>query len=203
MSAKTSLEDTLSEIGELSPGGYFLGLHIRFTSPLMTLQTYPAGWIERYTERGYALRDPIVAWGFSQNATTRWSEIEIPDPFGILEEAASFGLKYGAVVPVGELRSRTIGSVARSDREFSDAEIALISHHIRELHRLTEPPERLTEAQLMALSLIAEGERHTAAAAKLNISESALKARLTAARTKLLARTTAEAIQRAKDYGLL
>ncbi|MEM9437224.1 MAG: LuxR C-terminal-related transcriptional regulator, partial [Pseudomonadota bacterium] len=70
-------------------------------------------------------------------------------------------------------------------------------------HVLTQPPERLTEAQLTALRFIAEGERYAAAAAKLNISESALKARLTAARDKLFARTTAEAIQRAKDYGLL
>ena len=141
--------------------------------------------------------------GLQSGGTHRWSEIEIPDPIGILDEAASHGLHYGIVVPVGELRSRTIGSIARGDREFSDAEIAVISHHIERLHALTQPPERLTEAQLTALRFIADGERHLAAAAKLNISESALKARLTAAREKLFARTTAEAIQRAKDYGLL
>ncbi|MEM6276466.1 MAG: autoinducer binding domain-containing protein [Pseudomonadota bacterium] len=203
MSGKSGLDEVLGEIAYLAPAGYFLGLHIRFTSPLMTLQTYPPDWIEAYTAKGYALRDPIIAWGFGQEGATRWSEIGIPDPFGILEEAALHGLRYGAVVPVGELRSRTIGSVARSDREFSDAEIAVISHHVERLHELTQPPERLTEAQLTALRFIAEGERHAAAAAKLNISESALKARLTAAREKLFARTTAEAIQRAKDYGLL
>ena len=54
-----------------------------------------------------------------------------------------------------------------------------------------------------ALGLIASGMRHADAAKKVNISQSALKARLTAARTKLLARTTAEAIQRAKDYRML
>ena len=203
MSAKSGLDEVLAEISNLAPGGYFLGLHIRFTSPLMTLQTYPSDWIETYTAKGYALRDPIVAWGFSQETSSRWSEIEIPDPFGILREAASHGLRFGVVVPVGELRSRTIGSVARGDREFSDAEIAVISHHIERLNELTRPPERLTEAQLSALRLIADGERHAAAANTLEISESALKARLTAAREKLFARTTAEAIQRAKDYGLL
>ncbi|MEO0487143.1 MAG: autoinducer binding domain-containing protein [Pseudomonadota bacterium] len=203
MSAKSSLDEVLAEISNLAPGGYFLGLHIRFTSPLMTLQTYPSDWIETYTAKGYALRDPIVAWGFSQETSSRWSEIEIPDPFGILREAASHGLRFGVVVPVGELRSRTIGSVARGDREFSDAEIAVISHHIERLHDITRPPERLTKAQLSALRLIADGERHAAAANTLEISESALKARLTAAREKLFARTTAEAVQRAKDYGLL
>jgi LuxR family transcriptional regulator len=61
----------------------------------------------------------------------------------------------------------------------------------------------LTKAQVEALRCIAQGDRHAAAAAKLGISESALKARLTAARHNLMARTTAEAIQRAKDYRLL
>ncbi|MEY4872948.1 MAG: hypothetical protein RLZZ563_2278, partial [Pseudomonadota bacterium] len=45
--------------------------------------------------------------------------------------------------------------------------------------------------------------RHAAAAEKLGISESALKARITSARIRLMARTTAEAIQRAKDYRLI
>jgi LuxR family transcriptional regulator len=68
---------------------------------------------------------------------------------------------------------------------------------------LTEPPEELTRAQIEALRCIAGGDRHAAAAAKLGISESALKARITSARIRLMARTTAEAIQRAKDYRLI
>ena len=68
---------------------------------------------------------------------------------------------------------------------------------------MTEPPDSLTTAQIDALRLIAAGDRYAAAAAKLNISESALKARLISARQRLMARTTAEAIQRAKDYRLL
>ena len=67
------------------------------------------------------------------------------------------------------------------------------------LHEATDPPDSLTEAQKEALRLIADGHRHTAAAAKIGISESALKARLTSARDRLMARTTAEAIQRAKE----
>ena len=61
----------------------------------------------------------------------------------------------------------------------------------------------LTEAQVDALRCIANGDRHTAAAERLGISESALKARISGARVKLGARTTAEAIQRAKDFRLL
>jgi LuxR family transcriptional regulator len=203
MIAKRELDRGLRELDRMAPLGYFLGLHIRFVAPVLTFRTYDQRWTDYYTENGYALRDPMVAWGFSTTGTVRWSEIDIPDPFGIFTEAARFGLKYGASVACGPTTSRTIAGLARGDREFTDEEIADIRDVILRLHDLTQPPESLTKAQIEALSRIAAGDRHAAAAAKLGISESALKARLTSARQRLMARTTAEAIQRAKDYRLL
>ena len=203
MSVTAEVDKYLAELGALSPAGSVVGLHIRFATPLLLFQTYDRAWIDHYTAQAYQLRDPMVAWGFSVAGTTRWSEIDLPDPFGFWVEAESFGLKYGVAVSCGEMKSRTIGGAAHSDREFSDEEVDRIGAIIRHLHSITEPPDSLTQAQQEALRLIAAGDRHTAAAAKLNISESALKARLTAARERLMARTTAEAIQRAKDYGLL
>ena len=96
------------------------------------------------------------------------------------------------------MQSRTIASASRSDREFT-AFAALAN----DLHQATEPPTTLTTAQAEALKYVAEGDRYAAAAAKLNISESAFKAQLASARSNLLARTTAEAIQRAKHYRLI
>ncbi len=203
MSFKSDLDLELCKLASLSPAGYFVGLHIRFAAPLMTFQTYDQRWTDRYTEQAYALRDPMIAWGFSTEGVARWSEITIPDPFKIMEEAASYGLIYGVSVACGPIASRTIAGAARSDREFTDAEQARIQEIVLRLHDMTEPPDSLTPAQIEALRCIAAGDRHAAAAAKLGISESALKARLTSARHKLLARTTAEALQRAKDYRLL
>lgn len=200
---RSGIELHTKQLAALAPGGFFFALHIRFAVPLLNLQTYPKAWTDRYTEEVYALRDPIIAWGFSTIGTARWSEIEIPDPFDILEQAKEFGMVFGAAIACGSMKSRTIASAARADREFSDAEISEIDSIIRMLHDITEPPRSLTDAQVEALRLIAEGDRHAAAAAKLGISESALKARLLGARNSLLARTTAEAIQRAKDYRLL
>ncbi|MEM7295535.1 MAG: autoinducer binding domain-containing protein, partial [Pseudomonadota bacterium] len=176
---------------------------IRFTSPMLSLSTYPQSWSDHYTENGYALRDPIVAWGFTVEGASRWSELTTPDTFNILGQAAEHGLKYGVSVAMGSVSSRTIGSCARGDREYNSDEIDRISNIIRRLHQIAEPPDSLTQAQTEALKLIAEGDRHGMAAQKLGISESALKARLNSARSKLLARTTAEAIQRAKDYRLI
>lgn len=203
MSVKLGIELELHQLALLAPAGYFLGLHIRFTSPLMTFQTYSQDWTDHYTEQGYAMRDPLIAWGFSTTGATRWSEIIIPDPFGILTQAAAHGMAFGVAVACGQVSSRTIAGAARSDREFTSDEIQRVSAIVNRLHDITQPPDSLTEAQIDALRCIAAGDRHAAAAAKLNISESALKARLNSARQRLLARTTAEAIQRAKDYRLI
>jgi len=197
------IDDLLIELGEQAPAGYFLALHVRFAAPLMMFQTYDPGWTDHYTRNAYALRDPMIAWGISQTGATRWSEIDLPDPFGIMQEAADFGLRYGVCVSCGPLSSRTVAGVARADREFTDEEIASISGTVLHLHHETQPPEHLTAAEIEALQVIASGERYAAGAARLGISESALKARLAAARKKLFARTSAEAIQRARDYRLL
>lgn len=202
MSLRTSVDYYTTRLSALAPGGFFFALHIRFALPLMHHQTYPEGWTDLYTEEAYALRDPIIAWGFSQIGTSRWSEIEIPDPFDILGQAKGFGMNYGFAVSCGPMKSRTIASAARADREFSDEEMVEFTRLIQQLHTLTEPPKSLTDAQIEALRCVAEGDRHAAAAARLNISESAFKARLSAARSSLLARTTAEAVQRARDYRL-
>lgn len=203
MSNKSGVDIELHRISLLVSAGYFIGLHIRYASPLMQFSTYNQAWLDHYTENAYALRDPTIAWGFSTEGACRWAEMNIPDTFGLFEEAKEFGLIHGMTVSCGPVSSRTISSFARDDRDFRDDEIEEIEKSIRRLHHMTEPPESLTGAQIEALRCIAAGDRHAAAAAKLQISESAFKARLTAARQKLLARTTAEAIQRAKDYRLI
>ncbi len=203
MSKRSGVSAELVRLGTYAPEGYFVGLHIRFATPLMDFKTYPQAWTDHYTEQAYALRDPIIAWGFGKIGTARWSNLGIPDTFGILTEAATYGLKYGVAISFGPISSRTIGGVSRSDREYTDDEIDAVQNIIQRLHDVTEPPESLTKAQVDALTCIAAGDRHAAAAAKLGISESALKARLTSARQRLLARTTTEAVQRAKDYRLL
>lgn len=203
MSVRARIDVELKNLARLANAGYFIGLHIRFTSPLFTFQTYDQRWIDHYTENGYVLRDPMTAWGFSRTGWIKWSDPALLDPFGLFQEAAQYDLNYGITVACGPIKSRTIASFARSDREFREEEIDKIERTVLRLHELSEPPEALTEAQIEALRCIAGGDRFAAAAEKLGISESALKARITTARNRLMARTTAEAIQRAKDNRLI
>lgn len=193
----------LEELHSLCPGGYTAGLHIRFAAPLFLKSTYPPEWQKKYNDNAYALRDPLVFWGLGSRGRTRWSEIRLPDPFKIIQQAKEFGLNYGMVASCGPITSRSIVGAARADREFNDAEIEKIAEVVQKLHDAAEPPTGLTQAQIEALQLVSEGERHTAAAAKLGISESALKARLKSARIRLGARTTAEALKKAREFRLL
>ncbi len=200
---KPSLESCFGELSQLSTKGFSAGLHIRFASPLIYVRTYDEAWTKIYDENAYALRDPLVFWGLGVKGCTRWSAIKLPDPFNILGQARAFGLTFGAVVSHGPITSRTIVGIARDDREFTDDEMVRAVDVVNRLHIAAEPPTELTQAQIEALRLLADGDRHTAAAAKLGISESAFKARLQSARVRLGARTTAQALKKAREYQLL
>ncbi len=203
MNHRNALESELEKLGNLAPLGYSVGLHIRYASPLFYRKTYVAEWQKVYDDNAYALRDPTVFWGLGVKGATRWSSIKLPDPFNIIGKAQKFGLLYGAVISWGPITSRSIVGIARGDREFTDAEIECAVEIVKLLHDLAEPPTELTEAQVEALRLLSDGHRHAAAAAELGISESALKARLKSARTRLGARTTAEAIRKAREFRFL
>lgn len=198
-----SLSANLDALGRISPCGFSAGLHIRFASPMIYVRTYDEAWTKFYDENAYALRDPLVFWGLGVKGSTRWSAIKLPDPFNILGQAKCYGLAYGAVISCGPITSRSIVGMANSDREFTDEEIAEAVRIVHNLHFAAEPPTELTPAQIEALRLLADGDRHAAAAAKLGISESAFKARLQSARVRLEARTTAQALKKAREYQLL
>lgn len=203
MARTAGLEFGLAKLTELAPAGYALGLHIRFASAQIMVNTYDPRWIEIYTQRGYMLCDPLVSWGFGSEGVVRWSALDHPDPHKVMEQARSFGLTYGIAVSHGPTSSRSIGGFARGDREFTDAETDAIADLVRVLHRESIPPGHLSGPQIEALRLIAKGFRYSEAANRIGISESALKARLRTARENLLCRTTAEAIQRALELKLL
>lgn len=200
---RPGLEDGFEALGRISPKGFSAGLHIRFASPVLYMRTYDEAWTKVYDENAYALRDPLVFWGLGGKGSTRWSAIRLPDPFNILGQAREHGLIYGAVVSHGPITSRTIVGIARDDREFTDEEIADIVKIVEDLHSAAAPPTELTRAQKEALRLLADGDRHTAAATKLGISESAFKARLQSVRVRLGARTMAQALKKAREYQLL
>lgn len=169
----------------------------------MIHQTYDRRWVEHYTTNAYVLRDPATLWGMAHTGAIRWSDPAFADPHGILPEAATFGLRFGLTVACGPSSSRSIAGFARSDREFLGAEVEAIQTCVQRMHDRFVLPATLTQAQLDALRCLARGDRNSDAAQRLGISESAFKARIVSARERLSARTTAEAIRRARDHRLI
>lgn len=197
------LTELYEELNQLAPHGYAVGLHIRFATPLVYHSRYPAKWVEYYNANSYYLRDPMVFWGIGTTGTRRWSEIPLPDPFGLLTKARSYGMNFGAVSSYGPITSRSMTGICRTDREFDDKELEVLADITTRLHIAAKPPSELSKAQIEALECVANGDRHAAAAAKLGISESAFKARLQSARVRLEARTTSEALRKAREYRML
>lgn len=201
----------MTKIGEYkfdlyAPAGFYVACRIGFAAPLEEFNSYPKKWIELYTSRGYMLFDPIVRWAYENTGHSRWSELTVADDRGVMCAAHDHGLIFGVVASFRDDDSegqRTIGSFARSDREFEDAEIALLYNDLIGLHHSNRPPDNLTQAEIEVLALLKRGLLMKEIAAKLGVSESAIKARLKNAKLKLVAKTNTHAASIATNFGLI
>ena len=144
MKAQSEIAPKLDGLTDHAPSGFALAMHINFTSPRFLFQTYSAEWISQYSEQGMVMFDPTVRWGFENEGTRRWSEMADDDPKGVLTAAAKHGLNYGLTCAMDTKGSRSIGSFARPDREFTQDEVAIFTAAMRDLHALTLDLQSLT-----------------------------------------------------------
>ncbi|MFZ3585146.1 autoinducer binding domain-containing protein, partial [Loktanella sp. DJP18] len=134
--ARPDVDDVLAQIAAVAPEGFNFGFHVRFSRPAMVKMTYRLDWSKHYSERKFILCDPSVIWAMMNDGAARWSEIELADPLGVMDSAADHGYPYGVAVGRGEVESKTIGSCGRSDREFTDDEISMISDAVSLVHEM-------------------------------------------------------------------
>ena len=92
------------------------------------------------------MKDPIVRWGFGQTGAIRWSKLEQDDEFGVIAQSRDFGMNYGIASAIEDGGSRSVAGFARSDREFTDAEIATLGESLAELHALTANKDGMSDA---------------------------------------------------------
>ncbi len=144
--------DILGWLPQAGPAGHAIGLHVTFNWPRYMLQAYPRAWQDIYAREGMVAKDPTVVWGFANTGTARWSELAAFDGGGVLAGAAAHGLRYGCTVALVSAGTRTIGSFARADREFLDAEIAAVASRIADLHRLTQDDTALSPSMRSRLA---------------------------------------------------
>ncbi|WP_102226797.1 helix-turn-helix transcriptional regulator [Acidimangrovimonas sediminis] len=196
-----TLERHFARLDALSPAGSSFGFHIRFSRPLLTRSRYDKVWIRTYTARTYIVCDPTVIWAVTNEGSIRWSEVDLPDTVGLFADAERHGLRFGATFSRGEGNSRTIGNCARSDREFTDAEIRELEQVVGAIHDHLGAETNLKTTQTEALQALADGLTYDEACARLGISRTALRNRLKGARHALLAHDNAEAVRLAVVTG--
>jgi LuxR family transcriptional regulator len=189
-----------------APAGFYLAVRVGFAFPEYEQNELPRSWVHCYTRDALMLYDPVTRWMYENTGHVRWSDIEIPDPRGVLAQAAQHGLRHGAAICVLDPDRpglRTFGSFARSDREFETAEMRALEEQLVLLHGQSEVPTTLTDAEIEILRMVRDGLLMKEIAYELGITESAVKQRLRNAKSKLDARTATHAVALADRYGLL
>lgn len=146
--------EILGELHQLAPAGYALGFHLGYTAPKYVFQTYPKAWLDYYSTNGLVMSDPMVAWGFDNVGSCRWSDLE--DPAGVLKLAGDYGMKFGVVIAIDQGDSRSICGFAHADREFTNEEIDALTTGVSRLHENTAeqaqlPAETVQQLKNMAI----------------------------------------------------
>ncbi|TCO72335.1 helix-turn-helix transcriptional regulator [Rhodovulum euryhalinum] len=191
---------------ELAPAGCYVALRVGFSYPAEELNRLPEAWVQHYTAHGLVVHDPVMKWAYAHTGTTTWDRIGVEDPRGVLKEARRHGLRHGAVTSVlfpDDQGRRSYGNFVRSDRPFSAVEMHELLAIVTQLHKAGAPPRKLTRAETEALRLQANGLRLKQISAELDISMSAVKARLANAKRKLGAQTPSQAASIARSRGVI
>ena len=195
-----------AELREAAPAGFYVAIRIGFAFPMVELNHLPASWVREYTAGGLMVHDPAMSWAYKNTGSARWSDLVASDDLGVLDLAKDHGLEYGAVVSCtdrNDASQRSFGLFARSDREYTAAELALLLDRVSQFHRMHARPSNLTNAELETLGLVKNGLLMKEIACLLNVSESAIKQRLKNARLKLNAKTGPQAAAMATMFGMI
>lgn len=189
------------DLRAMAPAGLFLVFRLRIAYPAAEFNHLPEDWVHHYKRNVFVIDDPLIRWAHFHRGVTRWSEVEEPDPRGMIEEAKSFGMPHGAVAsvrcPMTGLKSYALA--ARADRAYKDDELEFIEASLLELHHDVD----LTAAEIDALRMIQDGRTTKFIGAELGVSESAVKQRLRNARKKIGGKTSAHAAQLAAEAHII
>lgn len=205
-----NLNDIEARLRRVVPQGYMMALNVRHVTPEFFRATYDPKWFQIYTEKRYALFDPVITWTRLEVGTTRWSEI----PPGIvraggqhvLEHARRFGLNYGGAASTrgadGD-QCLSVLSGARSDRELTSGELGELSAILSEIGGAVGKHAGLTRVELEALQDLADGLTHNEIADRRRVSPATVKKRLERARQVLGGRNAVQAVAIATRRGLV
>lgn len=180
--------------------------------------TYPAAWIVRYLQMGYADVDPVLREAFKRTIPFEWSELSLEREAetSFLADAASHGIgPHGFSIPVLSKRGHRghFGvSSSRSAKEWSaflQTTRSTLIETANRLHRRViaevfgEDGPHLTARELECLRWVALGKSTGEIAAILKISPHTTREYLKSVHYKLDCVTSAQAVTKAIQLGLL
>lgn len=199
------MSDGLSKrIKNIAPAGFRLMRNASIPDNISDfVEGMPEDWVKVYAKGGYALSDPVMLWSLCNNGTKRWSEVGVNDSHGLLEKAKHYGLKFGAVASRIENGRFSILSIARSDREYTDAEIEMCNDLLSEAILEGRNTALLKRSERDVLWALAQGETLQDLADQTGTSISTIKSRLQRTRKALGAKTATQAVAEATRMQLI
>lgn len=192
----TRLQTYSEELAQLAPAGFYIALRVGFSFPTEEFNRLPEAWVEYYTRQSFVIHDPLMKWVYANTGVARWSDIDLPDPMQVRRSATRHGLVFGAAACAHRQTDqgrRSYGLFFRADRDFDPSELPALAAIVERLHTDQRQDQLLTAAEVEAVRLLSAGMRMKQIAARIGISESAVKARLNNAKRKLGARTPSQA----------
>ncbi|NLR97324.1 LuxR family transcriptional regulator [Rhizobium sp. P38BS-XIX] len=177
--------------------------------------TYPDEWVSLYLRKNYFEIDPVIDLGQSGFLPVDWSNLDrrSPETRRFFKEADSFGIgRHGLTMPIrGSSGERSLFSVTsglptrewRKLRMSSKHDLQVLSHYLHETAlsvsglRKSGGYRKLSRREQECLQLLARGLVSKRIAARLQISENAVRLYLKLAKRKLDARTLYQAIAKA------
>ncbi|MDE8346721.1 MAG: LuxR family transcriptional regulator [Acidocella sp.] len=189
-------------------------------NPILVL-TYEPEWIERYKNNDYFKIDPVVVSGARGFLPLDWAHLDRDSSVArnFFAEADRYGVgRQGMTWPVrgagGERALFTI-TANMSAPEWEERQIAckrefqMIAHYVHDRiveisgYREAEPKPTLSRREIACLESAAQGATPKQTAARLKISDRAVRLFLSSACTKLDCATTHQAIARMVSLEML
>lgn len=189
-----NFDSETSSLRFLGDSGFILAFNMTFRGPEYLHSEYPVEWQDIYEERNYFFVDPVLVWSVTKTGNKRWSDIKLPDIRGVMKEALSYDLRYGAAFSRKAVGKRSFLTISRSDREFTDDEMAFLSDKFDMMVDHVVGQTNLTEKELDALRGLRDGLSYKQIAVELSISVPTVKSRAERAKAKLGAKTTTQAV---------
>lgn len=198
-----NFDSEVSSLRFLGESGFILAFNMTFRGPEYLHSEYPEDWQKIYEDRNYFFVDPVLVWSVTKSGNKRWSEIRLPDIRNVMKEAEKYGLNYGAAFSRKFMNKRSFMTISRSDREFTDEELAHLGEKFDHLVSYVIGQCGLTTKELDALRGLRDGLSYKQIAVELDISVPTVKSRAERAKGKLGAKTTTQAVAMASTRNFI